>query len=334
MKRAPVVLLAMPGVAIALIVVLLVAMVGGRFSNPADATDLVPGTGDLKVEAVPDWARAWVIKAARTCPEITGPLLAAQLDQESAWKPDARSPAGAEGLAQFMPGTWATWGIDGDGDGTANPFTPADAIMSQARYMCGLVAILKTAPGLSGEIVDLALAAYNAGPQNVLDCGGIPPFPETQKYVPAIRRLATEKYSKTLDQQGTLGNASAVIEAAHAKIGTPYSWGGGTLDGPSQGGFDCSGLVRYAYFQGTGHTITLPRTSQDQYTATRGHTVPLAQLQPGDLLFWGGPNTIHHVALYIGNNQMIEAPETGQTVHQTVLRTNGDFAAATRVFSG
>lgn len=136
------------------------------------------------------------------------------------------------------------------------------------------------------------------------------------------------------------GVIGAVIQTAAQHVGrTPYAWGGGTLDGPGRGtgidlniiGFDCSSLVRYAFYQGTQHTLALPRTSQTQYNTTRHRPVPLDQLQPGDLLFWGGPTTVHHVALYIGNNRMIEAPQSGQLITESPLRTGGDFLGATRV---
>lgn len=121
----------------------------------------------------------------------------------------------------------------------------------------------------------------------------------------------------------------------------PYAWGGGTVNGPTEGfaqgedivGFDCSSLVMYAYYQGTGGDIRLPHTSAAQYAATSDHTVPLSQLRPGDLLFWGGsPETIHHVALYLGDGKMLNAPHTGTEVQiEPVSGGGSDLLAATRV---
>jgi cell wall-associated NlpC family hydrolase len=98
-------------------------------------------------------------------------------------------------------------------------------------------------------------------------------------------------------------------------------------------GFDCSSLVRYAYYQGTNGKITLPRVAAAQYDATKANTVPVDQLQPGDLLFWGSsPATIHHVALYVGGGKMLEAPQSGSKIHETVARTKGgDYLGATRI---
>lgn len=307
----------------------------------------VLGNSDLNESAVPDWARALLKAAAATCPEVTAPILAAQIETESSWDPTKHNDrSGADGLAQFMPLTWKQYGTDGDGDGRADTQSKADSIKSQAVYMCALVEFVKAHNSLKGELIDLTLASYNAGPGKVLNAGGIPPFPETRNYVTKIRNLANTKYANVtaVPPDGGGGRSGAIIQKAaeQASRKTPYAWGGGTLDGPSGGsspdvgvvGFDCSSLVRYAYYQGTSQQVTLPRTSQAQFNATRGQSIAVTDLQPGDLMFWGGQNSIHHVALYIGNNRMIEAPQSGQVIHETDIRTKGDFAGATRVFGG
>lgn len=116
-----------------------------------------------------------------------------------------------------------------------------------------------------------------------------------------------------------------VIKRAQSQIGVPYSWGGGTAAGPSYGidegsgtvGFDCSGLVLYA-FAGAG--IKLPHYSGSQYQM--GRQIPASQMRRGDVIFYG-PGGSQHVAIYLGNNQMIEAPYTGATVRITSVRTGG-----------
>ena len=116
-----------------------------------------------------------------------------------------------------------------------------------------------------------------------------------------------------------------VIKRAQSQIGVQYSWGGGTAAGPSYGidegsgtmGFDCSGLILYA-FAGAG--IKLPHYSGSQYQM--GRQIPSSQMRRGDVIFYG-PGGSQHVALYLGNNQMIEAPYTGATVRITAVRTGG-----------
>ena len=138
------------------------------------------------VTGVPSEYVGAVMRAGSICSEITPALIAAQLKQESGFNPDATSPVGAQGIAQFMPGTWASSGKDGDGDGIADPWNPQDAIWSQGNFMCDLVRQLEEDPSLR-PLQDLALAAYNAGLGAVQDYNGIPPYEETQNYVATIK---------------------------------------------------------------------------------------------------------------------------------------------------
>ncbi|APT90757.1 cell wall hydrolase [Corynebacterium sphenisci DSM 44792] len=124
-----------------------------------------------------------------------------------------------------------------------------------------------------------------------------------------------------------------VISRAMAQLGTPYAWGGGNASGPTKGirdggtadrhgdynkvGFDCSGLTLYAY---AGVGITLPHYTGYQYQ--RGTHYPVSQMQRGDLLFWG-PNGHGHVAIYLGDGTMIEAPHSGSVVKISKVRYNG-----------
>ncbi|MEU2419792.1 NlpC/P60 family protein [Streptomyces sp. NPDC007851] len=98
------------------------------------------------------------------------------------------------------------------------------------------------------------------------------------------------------------GRAAAAIAAARSALGKPYVWG---ASGPS--GFDCSGLMQWSYAQAGLH---LPRTSQEQRYA--GHQVPLSQAQPGDLVVYRSDAS--HVAMYVGNGQVIHAPYPGAPV--------------------
>ncbi len=102
---------------------------------------------------------------------------------------------------------------------------------------------------------------------------------------------------------GPSSGADAAIAAAHSVLGTPYRWAGAS---PS-GGFDCSGLVLWAWSHGG---KSLPHSSKALYAMSR--KIPVDQLQPGDLVFYNSP--ISHVGLYIGGGQMIHAPHTGDVV--------------------
>jgi cell wall-associated NlpC family hydrolase len=133
---------------------------------------------------------------------------------------------------------------------------------------------------------------------------------------------------------GSGSAAAAAVLAALDWVGTSYAWGGGTVAGPGPGfgidagvvGFDCSGLTRYAYAQ-TG--IGIARNSRAQYaTLPKVHR---ADLQPGDLVFWAldvsDPATIHHVALYLGGGEIVEAPFSGATVHVRPMYWSGYLGA-------
>ncbi len=138
------------------------------------------------------------------------------------------------------------------------------------------------------------------------------------------------------------------IGSGLAWLGTPYAWGGGNANGPTKGisdnggeadkhgdfnkvGFDCAGLTFYSYAQ-VGVMLTRPSATQ----LTKAKTVvQFSQAQPGDLLFWG----THHVALYLGNvggkQMMLEAPQSGDVVKVSNVRTGGDFrGVAARPITG
>ena len=152
----------------------------------------------------------------------------------------------------------------------------------------------------------------------------------------AAARLAADERST-----GLRGSAAVqrVIDRAMSQIGVQYVWGGGNGRGPTTGipdafgsplnrvGFDCSGLMLYA-FNGVG--VDLPRVSRNQFHA--GQKVPISDLRPGDMVFFrddGEP--IHHVAMYIGDGKMIEAPYTGASVRVVPLRTRDLVPQAARV---
>ncbi len=138
------------------------------------------------------------------------------------------------------------------------------------------------------------------------------------------------------------GAVRSVIDRAMAQLGVQYAWGGGNGRGPTLGvrdggiadafgdyrrvGFDCSGLMIYA-FAAAG--VALPHYSGYQYTA--GRQVPIGSRQPGDMLFYAEDGSIGHVALYVGNGMMVEAPYSGAAVRLVPMRTAGLMPFVTRM---
>jgi LAS superfamily LD-carboxypeptidase LdcB len=130
-------------------------------------------SGDSMPAWVPARYRPMIIDAAQRH-NVQPILLAAQLKAESDFNPNSVSPAGAQGIAQFMPGTARSVGL-------ADPFDPRAAILAQAKLMASLLRQFHSIPK--------ALAAYNAGPGAVIRYGGVPPFAETEAYVARILAL-------------------------------------------------------------------------------------------------------------------------------------------------
>jgi len=120
--------------------------------------------------------------------------------------------------------------------------------------------------------------------------------------------------------------AHAAFEAAHKELGVPYLYGG---ESP-QAGFDCSGLMQWAYHQAG---INLPRVADQQFTV--GTSVGLNDLKEGDLVFFRiGGGDVDHVGMYVGNHMFLEAPRTGEVVQMADLRNpywSSQFAGARRV---
>ncbi|MGC5000567.1 NlpC/P60 family protein [Streptomyces sp. DT195] len=340
--------------ALLLAVTALVGMV--LIDDEARATEISDGGGGLR--GVPAEFRPWILRASKECSEreLTPALLAAQLYQESGFQTSrarATSDKGAQGPAQFIPATWATWGRDSDGNGEVSPWDIGDAVIAQGRMMCSLLKDAKSS-GITGDPRALALAGYNAGWPAVLRFGGVPPASfahgETYRYVRIILGLMPRFQGPGLFSVSGSGDGADAVRRAADRMGTPYAWGGGGPNGPGTGfcdgtngylngrcsasstvGFDCSSLVMYAYWP----SLHLPRTAAVQYGATSNHAVSRENLKVGDLLFWshGGSSSIYHVAMYAGDGNVIHAPRTGKTVSIVPLASampSSDYFGATR----
>lgn len=276
---------------------------------------------------LPEGVAEWVEQAGQVCPEVSAPLIAAIGKTESNWRTDVTSWVGAVGPMQFMPSTWAAYGRDIDGDGVADPRSIPDAVVSAAHLLCDNVTTLENA-GLEASVDNLA-ASYNAGPGAVIRHKGVPPFAETIDYVRKVK-AAMKGYSGTPDDPVPNPGAAAVIAAAQAYHGTPYAWSGGDYTGPTEGspregegpnwdgtgiiGFDCSGLMEYAFFKGTNGKVRLPSNTRLQ--VLQGKSVPMDSIKPGDMVFFDSPKTgrVFHVALYVGDGNFVHAPSPGRVV--------------------
>jgi len=309
--------------------ILLFTVVGQPSSPPSSA-------GSVNASAVPSAYLPWVLSAGSLCAAITPAVIAAQDQVESDWSPKEVSSAGAEGIAQFLPGTFTTWGQDSDGTGDVSPFDPADAIMAQGRYDCSLAALMSqlvAAGSVSGDVLTLALAAYNAGPGAVETAHGVPAG--DGGYAQQIESLAAAKYAGTV----LAGSAAAEIAVAVAEsaLGTPYQFGGSCADphgADAAGWCDCSSLVQMAW---AAAGVSLPRTTYQQVGVGTPVT-SVSRLQPGDLIFIPGSDgtaaSPGHVGMFVGDGYLINAPETGQVVQFALVSSWESQIVAMRHIGG
>lgn len=141
----------------------------------------------------------------------------------------------------------------------------------------------------------------------------------------AMRALARQQQSDAVTTwtgpipSGPTPYSQRAVAAALSVLGAPYVWG---AEGPNT--FDCSGLVQWSYLQAG---LVLPRLASDQYRAST--PVPYDQMQPGDLIVYAydvhDESTIHHIAMYIGNGQMVHAPHTGDVVKVVPVYREGIY---------
>lgn len=243
-------------------------------------------------------------QAATTCPGLDWAVLAAigkvETDHGRSTLPGVhhgQNDAGAGGPMQFLQTTFDTvtsrHRLPPGGATPPSRYHPHDAIHAAAYYLCDSGA-------RHGRDLRAAIFTYN----------------RATWYVDKVLTHAAHYRATSADPA-----ALTAVRYAHDQLGQPYRWGG---DGPTEGGFDCSGLTKAAY---TAAGITLPRTAQTQHDA--GPLLPPSTPpQPGDLVFYGtSPDHITHVGLAISTTHMINAPYPGAVIRIDPI---GRYLAITR----
>ncbi|HEX4393096.1 MAG TPA: NlpC/P60 family peptidoglycan endopeptidase RipA [Mycobacterium sp.] len=233
-----------------------------------------------------DAARNWSASAG-------GPDAGPRAASSDRWDPAA---PGSPNRPQGNGGNW---------DGAWDPTLPQ---VPSANIPGDPIAILNKVLGISATSSEVT---SNMG-RSFLQQLGLAPTPTgfTNGKIPRVYGRQASEY---------------VIRRGLSQLGVPYSWGGGTAAGPGKGigsgsgttGFDCSGLVLYS-FAGVG--IKLPHYSGSQYDL--GRKIPVSQMRRGDVIFYG-PGGSQHVTIYLGQGQMLEAPDVGLKVRVAPVRTSG-----------
>jgi peptidoglycan DL-endopeptidase RipA len=245
----------------------------------------------------------------------------AKLDEARTWS----APAGGQPAAQPASAPAANPSADWDrAPGSPDPAT--------GNWATGWDPTLPAIPSafVSGDpiaIINAVLGIASTSAQVTQDMGRN--FLQSVGLLPTPTGYTNGAIPRVYGRQAT----EYVIRRGMSQLGVPYSWGGGNAAGPSRGidsgagtvGFDCSGLMLYM-FAGVG--IKLDHYSGSQYNA--GRKVPSSQMRRGDMIFYG-PNASQHVAMFLGDGQMLEAPYTGSVVKVSPVRTSGMTPYVTRL---
>ncbi len=281
-------------------------------------------------------------QAAATCPGLDWTVLAGIGKVETdhgqstlAGVHSGSNSAGAQGPMQFEPATFSEYDqpVPDGGAKPPSPYDPTDAIYAAARMLCANGA-------KNGADLHAAIYAYN----------------RSDSYVSAVL-AASSSYgtpvgSNNTPQPGggtststwapTIGQA--IASRALRWLGWPYAFDGGNAAGPTYGkavdydsrndasvfGFDCSGLVMYALAP----WLAVDHLASDQYTQAGSSHPTVDQLQPGDLVFWSSNGTIAgigHVAIYLGDGQVVQASHSGAFIEITPLnKVESGYYGATR----
>lgn len=298
--------------ALLLVAVALLGAASDALAGLVGVSDMGLAPTEQALMRIPPAYLAAYQQATAGCPGLPWTVLAAigevESDHGRSSAPGVASGANLAGTAgpmQLGVGTGAAgdafwrFATDGNHDGIASPYDPADAIPTAAAYLC------QALRDHQGDLRASVLAYNHAGWY-------------------ADRVLALAAHYGTLAAAAPNAAAQVAVDFARAQLGVSYRWAG---DGPGEGGFDCSGLTHAAY-QAAG--IQLPRTAQTQYQAGP-RLPPGVPLVPGDLVFFGtSPAHVTHVGMVIGPGQMIDAPHRGATVRVEPYTARPTYLGATR----
>ncbi|HVA76005.1 MAG TPA: C40 family peptidase [Acidimicrobiales bacterium] len=236
-----------------------------------------------------------------------------------------QSSASVDRLWQYLAGGALVSSYDMATDrhlqlGVEDSITPAGSNQSTQGWM-GAFASLGL-PGVDMVVdkaysSDLALSPNTAAVVSAPSVAGASLQSEIEQALPGTTVELLRPSQVQITGGNLLGSSTRarIVSAALSKVGQPYVWGAA---GPDQ--FDCSGLVQWAFRQAG---ILMPRTAAEQFLT--GVHIQLSQAQPGDLLFWtydpNDPTFVDHVAVYLGNGMMVEAPHTGLDVQVVPVPT-------------
>ena len=318
--------------------------------SAASETSVTPATSTTEETSVPE--------AAATSESDSASETAEPADASSSQE----TPAQSSTQNYSAPVAPSAAGTPGDAPAQAEPSQGSSVDGDQAAQLAGL-AVGAAAAIIAASQPELSVDSVSGGADTsstdatseALVAGSSALFPQQG---PAEESSSAAELAGVLEDLPTassveesaaaeLGDASrsekieAVIARAESQIGVPYAWGGGDANGPTKGirdggvadsfgdynkvGFDCSGLMIYA-FAGVG--ISLPHFTGYQYN--KGQRISPQEMERGDLIFYG-PSGNHHVAIYLGDGMMLEAPQSGQTVTKSPVRWSGMSEYAVRL---
>lgn len=272
------------------LIFIVAGIAGGGDAEAAEApvpAAAASGCG-LREGSVPNgWAGE--LQAAASVAGIDPAMAAAQLQTESAWNPNAIGPptrfGTAKGLAQFIDSTFSMYG-------SGSVFDPVQAIRAYGAYMAQLMQDMQPLADSSGaKVVELAMAAYNAGPGAVQQYGGVPPYPETQNYIVKIKERAAT-YAADCGGQWTHPLPGAVLTSPYGQrwgvlhagidLATPRGQAPGievavtamtiTYAGCRSDGYGCSVVATAA--DGTGYAFRYGHIASGTIRVQAGQTVP------------------------------------------------------------